>query len=113
MANPNPSPETRFKKGQAANPGGKTRAQRKAEIEAGRVAAQLRLDMLNALADLTRENQMALIEAIKADNLRLIKDSEDRAHGTPKQAVDHTSSDGSMKPVTHIEVIGVNADSTG
>jgi hypothetical protein len=42
--------------------------------------------------------QLDPMEAITSDTLRLFKDSEDRAHGTPKAAIDHTSSDGSMTP---------------
>jgi len=35
-----------------------------------------------------------------SDILRLIKDAEDRVSGTPKQSVDHSSTDGSMSPTT-------------
>jgi hypothetical protein len=59
MANPNPSPETRFKPGHAL--GGKTAEQRRFEYEAAEIAA-----------------------------MRLFKDSEDRAHGTPRQSVEHS-----------------------
>jgi hypothetical protein len=41
---------------------------------------------------------MDAVDLARDGFLRLFKDSEDRAHGTPKAAVDHTSSDGSMTP---------------
>jgi hypothetical protein len=107
MANPNPDTSglaPKWKKGQSGNPGGKTKEQRKREVKAAELAAKLRLDMLQALAELTAGDQAMLVEAIKSDNLRLLKDTEDRAWGTPQQPVDHTSSDGSMKP-TMIELV--------
>ena len=105
MANPNPSPATRFKPGQTPNPLGKTSAQRKLEVEAGEMAARLRHMMLSRMMETVETNNAAL-DFITADHLRLLKDSEDRAHGTPKQSIDNTSSDGTMSP-TRIELIAV------
>lgn len=34
----------------------------------------------------------AALELLCGDTLRLMKDSEDRAHGTPRQAIDHFGS---------------------
>lgn len=101
MANPNPSPETRFKPGQSGNPGGKSAGQRAAEIEASRIAAELRLQALTSLQESLRGKKLTdddLEKLINPATLKLFKDSEDRAHGTPPQEVRHTSPDGSMTP---------------
>lgn len=89
MANPNPNTEglKPFAKGQSGNPGGKTSEQRRLEVEAAEMAAKLRHKMLTALTNATADEEAAL-EAIKGDVLRLLKDSEDRAHGTPKASVE-------------------------
>lgn len=105
VANPNPSPATRFKKG---NPGGgKTSEQKRLEYEAAEMAARARHKLLTVITE-TMENgdegKEALLEFAKSEFLKLFKDSEDRAHGTPKQAVDHTSSDGSMSPAKPSDV---------
>lgn len=88
--NPNPSPATRFKPGQVANPGGKTSAQRKLEIRNAEKAAKLRGELLDALIDAVEKNEGATREDITADILRLLKDSEERGFGAPKQEVDAT-----------------------
>lgn len=99
--NPTPPPkETRFKPGQSGNPGGKTSAQRKAEVEAAEKAALIRDNLLGAVLrdmQINPETEKMLAH-LKADVLRLVTDTLDRAHGKPAQAVDHTSSDGSMSP---------------
>lgn len=86
MANPNPSPETRFgaENGNPASPGGKTSEQQRHEQEAARMAAALRFRMLSTVTE-NLNNGSDPAEYIKGDVLKLIKDSEDRAHGTPKQ----------------------------
>ena len=99
MANPNPSPATRFKKGQSGNPGGKSEGQRTAEIEAARISAELRLQALSSLQELVGEGHMSVEQLqmiLDPSTLKLFKDSEDRAHGTPSQSIAHTSPDGSM-----------------
>ena len=94
--NPNPSPGTRFQVGNKANPGGKTPELKKIEAEAGLMAAKIRLLALSAMTEKLakiKDNPDAKPEDVLAivtgDNLRLFKDSEDRAHGTPKQSVEH------------------------
>ncbi len=95
--NPNPSPATRFGAGQPSNNGGKTAEQKRLDYETAEMAARIRNKLISVIMDKMGEGADAL-ELLSPDTLRLIKDSEDRAHGTPKQAVDHTSSDGSMTP---------------
>lgn len=100
--NPNPSPETRFKPGDewAGNGKGKTSAHRLAEVRAAENAAVIRDKALSEMLEKIAAGEITALEAINSDNLRLFKDSEDRAHGTPKQSVDHTNSDGTLQPTT-------------
>lgn len=58
------------------------------------MSAKLRLDILRNLAaradGATTEEKAALLdEMLNGNALRLFKDSEDRAHGTPTQQVEH------------------------
>jgi tRNA threonylcarbamoyladenosine modification (KEOPS) complex Pcc1 subunit len=100
--NPNPSPATRFQAGERANPNGKTSEQKRAEMKAGEIAAQIQLRMLQALNNAVSADDAAALQAIAADPLRLIKDAMDREYGTAVQKVDNTSSDGSMTTKTII-----------
>lgn len=84
MANPNPSPETRFTPGRSGNPGGKSSEQIKDEREASAIAAKLRLTMLSTMQEKV-DAGTDVLELMTSDALKLFKDSEDRAHGTPKQ----------------------------
>lgn len=81
MANPNPSPETRFKLGHSG--GGKTAEQKRHEYEAAEMAAKLRHAMLSGIMEKVDAGATAE-DLLTSDVLRLMKDSEDRAHGTPK-----------------------------
>lgn len=99
--NPNPSPETRFKPGNNANPGGKSAELRRIEDEAALMAARIRHAALSAMteklakiAELPDADPDEVLKLVSGDNLRLFKDSEDRAHGTPKAAVEHTGEGG-------------------
>ena len=96
MANKNPSPETRFQPGQSGNPGGKSSAHVAAERKAAEISALMRLQVLSTMQDkvskITEMPDASLDDILKlldSDVLRLFKDSEDRAHGTPKQSVEH------------------------
>lgn len=86
MANPNPSPETRFQAGNNANPGGKTKEHKRMELEAAEMAAKIRHAMLSAMTEKLAGITDAT-ELMTSDALRLMKDSEDRAFGTPRQLV--------------------------
>jgi len=92
MANPNPSPGTRFASG---NPGGgKTAEQKRLEYESAEMAAKIRHKMLSVITEKLDSAELDALDAIKADILRLIKDSEDRAHGTPKTSAELSGPDG-------------------
>ena len=90
MANPNPSPETRFKPGQRANPSGKSSETQRAEQKAAAIAAELRCEILSSLKESVSREDMGPLERaellqklVDPATLKLFKDSEDRAHGTP------------------------------
>lgn len=90
MANPNPSPATRFKPGESGNPSGKSSEHLKAEVRAAEISAKLRAAALSCLQEKVDSGEMTALDAISSDMLRLFRDSEDRAHGTPKQSVEHS-----------------------
>jgi hypothetical protein len=99
MGNKNPSPETRFG-GSRSNPMGKTARQKELEYANGTLATEARNKMLAALVHVLGEKSHDEIAAILSggDMLKLMKDSEDRAFGGPKAAIDISSEDGSMTP---------------
>lgn len=95
-----PPKHSRFKLGQAANPGGKTSEQKKMEMDNLQLALQAKNRFLRALV--AKQEEQSTDEVLDgmsgSDILRLIKDAEDRVSGTPKQSVDLSSEDGSMTP---------------
>ena len=95
--NPNPSPETRFKKGVSGNPSGRSKIEMKAMHKAAQISALMREAALSSLQDKVNKGEDPL-DFIDANILKLFKDSEDRMHGTPIATVDNKSSDGSMTP---------------
>ena len=99
MANPNPSPETRFQPGKSGNPGGKTAEHKRLELEAAEMAAKLRHAMLSSMQDKLLSGVPA-DELMTGDALRLMKDSEDRAHGTPKATTELSGPDGGDIPTS-------------
>ena len=92
--NPNPSPGTRFKPGQSGNPSGKSTEVQLLEQQAALSAVKLRHWALSSLQEKMEAGTLELDDVLKADALRLFKDSEDRAHGTPKQSVEHAGEGG-------------------
>ena len=107
-----PPKEYQWKKGQSGNPGGMTKVRRRALDRAAELAARVLHRQLEAvegvmLEDPTKERIVA--EMITADIHRVVKEALDRADGTPRQAVDHTSSDGSMTPPPVVQRIIVSA----
>lgn len=99
MPNPNPSPETRFKPGTSGNPGGKTSAQRDLEVRNAELATRISNKFLEELATAVEGGSGDEVLAhVRAEVLKLIKDSQDRGLGTPRQSIEHTSPDGSMTP---------------
>ena len=98
--NPNPSPSTRFVAGVSGNPAGQTSEHRKAVIRAAETAALVSEELVSAVANVLAAagNDDDKLALLRADTLKLLKDVQDRAHGTPKSSVDLSSEDGSMTP---------------
>lgn len=101
MPNPNPSPSTRFG-AENGNPrgAGKTKGQRAAEIKAARISAVLRAKALSKLLEKVQAGEITADELISNDVLKLFKDSEDRAHGTPKATTEHSGPNGGEIPTS-------------
>lgn len=93
-----PPKHTRFGAGNKANPQGKTKEQKRLEMQNAEAAMRIRARMLRAAeARLVKMSAEQVIEEfVEAAMLKLLKDSEDRGLGAPVQA--HTSPDGSMTP---------------
>ena len=95
MANPNPSPKTRFKPGQSGNPSGRSKEELEALHQSARIAANLTLKALSSLQEKVdnceklSDDDIALL--FSNDVRGMIKEAQDRAHGTARQAVDHTT----------------------
>ena len=98
--NPNPSPKTRFKPGQSGNPAGIPKARRHLLDEAADMAAQIQHRVLEATLSMMREHpeKERALEFLTPDTRQLMKELLDRAEGTAKQSIAHTSPDGSMTP---------------
>lgn len=107
MANPNPSPETRFKPGQSGNPSGRSSEELKAINEAAKAAAILRAAALSSLQERV-ENGADILEFIDANTLKLFKDSEDRAHGAPRAYTEtkHDVADPLTELINHVAAKG-------
>ena len=107
MANSNPSPSTRFgaENGNPINLAGKTKKQREDEYKAAEISAALRLKALSVMQDKVNEGA-DITEMIDAVALKLFKDSEDRAHGTPTQTTDVTSNGETIQMPSQINLVG-------
>lgn len=62
------------------------------------LATVIQSQMLEAVAAQVEGNPGAALARIEPATLKLIKDAQDRGLGAPKAAVDHTNSDGSLRP---------------
>lgn len=105
MANPNPSPATRFKPGQVANPTGKTAEQAARDIRTADLASQFRLKVLSSVMEKIEAGQDP-IEVLSKDVRGVLEYSENRAHGTPKQSVEHTGEGGG--PIQTLDVTNLS-----
>ena len=59
------------------------------EQQAAIGAAKLRLWAISSLQERMENGTLALEDVLKPEALRLFRDSEDRAHGTPRQSIEH------------------------
>jgi hypothetical protein len=110
MGNPNPElhPENLkkpFQPGQSGNPGGKTSAQRKLEVENAEKATRIHGALLDQF--------IALIEGgssldLEANLLKLVKDAQDRGLGTPVNKAEIGGPDGGPIPFGRVERIVID-----
>ena len=89
-----PPQDTRFKPGQSGNPGGKSAETIRLEREAADIALRMRLKWLKALEAKAEAGDQQALDLLSSEALTLAKQSEDRAHGTPRQSVEHTGEGG-------------------
>jgi hypothetical protein len=89
-----------FKPGQSGNPGGVSSERKRLLNEAAERAARIVARQLEAIEGIMNEHpeKERILDLVNADIHRLVKDVIDRADGTARQSVDHTSSDKSMTP---------------
>jgi len=103
MANPDPSPNTRFGAENGNQSGkGKTSEQRRFEVEAAEMSAKLRHMALSEMMEKAIQGSNAL-DYMDANGLKLIKDSEDRAHGTPKATSEVSGPNGGAIPISEVK----------
>jgi hypothetical protein len=98
------------------NPGGKTSAQRKMEIENAERATRIRGRFLEALEGLMLEHpekETLIEERLTSEVLRLIKESEDRGLGTAVQSVKHGNDPDNPFPPTRIVIEAAKPDDEG
>jgi len=93
--NPNPSPKTRFQKGESGNPKGKTSLQKKLEqttaeaaLRNAEAAIRIRAKLLSATEEKLDQAQTDdVLAMIEAAMLKLLTDSETRGLGAPVQPI--------------------------
>ena len=111
----NQSPDTSglkpFQPGQSGNPGGKSAETIRLEREAADIALRMRLKWLKALEAKAEAGDQQALDLLSSEALTLAKQSEDRAHGTPKQSVEHAG-EGGGPVVTQIRRVIVRPDGT-
>jgi hypothetical protein len=117
MSNPNPPREglaPPFKKGQSGNPGGKTSAQRKLEVQNAEKATRIRSALLDRLVKLVDEAEANGLEImpeelhLSGDLLNLVKSSEDRGLGQPKSTAEIGGLDGGAVKVENVRRVIVD-----
>lgn len=106
MANPDPSPESRFKPGQSGNPGGLTKEQIEQRRINRDVAMAIEQRLLAAQLKELEERPEQSLDHIRGDVLRMVHVAVERHDGKPTQQVDQTSSDGSAKLPHRILIVG-------
>jgi len=100
-----------YKPGQSGNPGGKTSAHRKAEVAAAEKAAIVQGIFVDALhnAVVATDGDLEKLALLTKEVNALIKNAQDRAFGAPVQPVDNTSSDGSARIPSVIQISAASA----
>ena len=87
---------------------GKTADQKRLEYEAAEMSARIRHKLLSVIAEKMDSSEVDADEVasmLNSDLLRLMKDSEDRAHGTPKATTEIHGADNGPVAVVQYTVI--------
>jgi hypothetical protein len=106
MANPNPSPGTRFQPGQSGNPGGMTAEQRAIIKENADKALRIQSMLLDGvMAKLEKLGVEQREGILRSDINKIIGDAVDRELGKSISKVDLSSEDGSMSPQAHGDAV--------
>jgi hypothetical protein len=92
MANSNPSPKTRFRKGQSGNPKGRIKLP-----DISEALAKILADEKDGYTALEATLMALRAKAVKGD-IRAAEALLDRAFGRPKQAIDHTTGGDKLPP---------------
>ncbi|MGL4813511.1 MAG: hypothetical protein ACRCXM_17210 [Beijerinckiaceae bacterium] len=100
----------KFQPGVSGNPGGKSAETIRLEREAADIALRMRLKWLKALEAKADAGDEAAMETLSTEALNLAKHSEDRAHGTPRQSVEHMGEGGGPVEITEIRRVIVRPD---
>ena len=85
------------------NPGGKTKEQRAAEVQSAEDSAKIRALMTAKLLKEMTAQDADPTKFIDPAVLKLLKDSEDRGHGTPVQAI-HMSMEDNVRGKSDAEI---------
>lgn len=102
MANPNPSPATRFKPGQSGNPSGKSSKQAEKERKSAEIAANLVNVGLSYVQDKLETGEINVMDIMNGDMLRFIQEAQNRAYGTPKATTEVGGVNGGPIPVSTV-----------
>jgi hypothetical protein len=92
MANPNPSPKTRFVKGKSGNPKGRPKLP-----DISEALAKILADEKDGYTALEATLMALRAKAVKGD-IRAAEALLDRAFGKPRQSVDHTTAGDKLPP---------------
>jgi hypothetical protein len=104
MANPNPNMKglKPFPKGKSGNPGGIPKERKQLLMEAADMAAKVQHRLLEATVAMMLEHpeKEKMLELVTPDLRQIMKELLDRAEGTAKQSVDHTSGGKPIQPTS-------------
>jgi hypothetical protein len=105
MANPNPSPKTRFVKGKSGNPKGRPKLP-----DISEALAKILADEKDGYTALEATLMALRAKAVKGD-IRAAEALLDRAFGKPRQSVDHTTAGDKLPPsAIRVELIAPSTD---
>lgn len=103
-----------FPKGKSGNPGGVPKERKQLLMEAADMAARVQHRLLEATVAMMLEHpeKEKMLELVTPDLRQIMKELLDRAEGTAKQSVDHTTDGKAMMPY-RIEIVAVDGSADG